>query len=131
MRCVVALMQQTMVFFGTDLDTVLSGNLWNVVRIGSRFGDVWNFRMLILIIVLGMQLANIYYREKFPKFVRSFWTANTYLLVLLIGAQAVNSHAAGSLVMPWLAMLMHWLHAIAVAFWIGGIIALALLLPSQ
>ncbi len=125
----VALMQQTMVFFGTDLDSVLSGNLWNVVRIGSRFGDVWNFRMLVLIVVLITHSASIYYREKFPKFVRSFWTANTYLLALLIGAQAVNSHAAGSLIMPWNAMLMHWLHAISVAFWVGGILALALVLP--
>ena len=67
--------------------------------------------------------------RNFPKFVRSFWTANTYLLALLIGAQAVNSHAAGSLIMPWNAMMMHWLHAISVAFWVGGILALALVLP--
>ena len=126
---IVGLMQQTMVFFGTDLDTVLAGDLWNVVRIGSRFGDVWNFRMLILIIILMSHSAGIYYRKKFPKFVRSFWTANTYLLALLIGAQAVNSHAAGSLVMPWVAMFMHWLHALAVAFWVGGILALVLILP--
>lgn len=126
---VVGLMQQTMVFFGTSLDLVLSGNLWNVVRIGSRFGDVWNFRMLVLLIVLITHSASIYYRAKFPKFVRSFWTANTYLLALLIGAQAVNSHAAGSLIMPWNAILMHWLHVIAVAFWVGGIMALALVLP--
>lgn len=126
---IVGLMQQTMVFFGTSLDLVLAGNLWNVVRIGSRFGDVWNFRMLVLLVVLIMHIASIYYRAKFPKFVRSFWTANTYLLALLIGAQAVNSHAAGSLIMPWNAMLMHWLHAISVAFWVGGILALALVLP--
>ena len=60
------LMQQTMVFFGTSLDLVLAGNLWNVVRIGSRFGDVWNFRMLVLIAVLLMHIASIYYRQKFP-----------------------------------------------------------------
>lgn len=126
---VVGLMQQTMVFFGTSLDLVLEGNLWNVVRIGSRFGDVWNFRMLILLVVFLMQIASIYYRSKFPKVVRSFWTANSYLLALLIGAQAVNSHAAGSLVMPWNAILVHWLHAISVAFWVGGILALALILP--
>jgi putative copper export protein len=48
---------------------------------------------------------------------------------LLIGAQAVNSHAAGSLVMPWNAILVHWLHALSVAFWVGGIIALTFVLP--
>ncbi|MGJ3240364.1 MAG: copper resistance CopC/CopD family protein [Anaerolineae bacterium] len=126
---IIALMQQTMVFFGTSLDNVLSGNLWNVVRIGSRFGDVWNFRMVILVLVLVMHSASLYYRQKFPRVVRSFWTANTYLLALLLGAQAVNSHAAGSLVMPWNAILIHWLHALSVAFWVGGVIALTLVLP--
>ncbi|MEM9950869.1 MAG: CopD family protein [Chloroflexota bacterium] len=126
---VIAILQQSMVFFGTTLDQVIEGNLWQVVRIGSRFGDVWNFRMLLLLIVAGMLGASIYYRAKYPKFVRSFWTANTYILALLIGAQAVNSHAAGSLVMPWNAVMMHWLHAIAVAFWVGGILALTLILP--
>ncbi|MEO1291044.1 MAG: copper resistance protein CopC, partial [Chloroflexota bacterium] len=126
---VIAILQQSMVFFGTTLDQVVEGNLWQVVRIGSRFGDVWNFRILLLLIVAGMLGASIYYRAKYPKFVRSFWTANTYILALLIGAQAVNSHAAGSLVMPWNAIMMHWLHAIAVAFWVGGILALTLILP--
>lgn len=126
---VMGLLQQSMVFFGTSLDLVLSGNLWQVVRIGSRFGDVWNFRMLILLAIIIMHAAGLYYRAKFPKVVRSFWVANTYLLALLIGAQAVNSHAAGSLVMPWNAILVHWLHALSVAFWVGGIIALTFVLP--
>ncbi|MEL6310041.1 MAG: copper resistance protein CopC, partial [Chloroflexota bacterium] len=126
---VMGLFQQTMVFFNTSLDLVLSGGLWNVVRIGSRFGDVWHFRMLMLLIILIMQGASMFYAERFPRFVRSFWTANTYAIALLLGAQAVNSHAAGSLVMPWNALMVHWLHAISVAFWVGGILALVLVLP--
>ncbi|MEL7432765.1 MAG: CopD family protein, partial [Chloroflexota bacterium] len=125
---VMGLFQQTMVFFNTSLDLVLSGGLWNVVRIGSRFGDVWHFRMLMLLIILIMQGASMFYAERFPRFVRSFWTANTYAIALLLGAQAVNSHAAGSLVMPWNALMVHWLHAISVAFWVGGILALVLVL---
>jgi copper transport protein len=126
---VIALMQQTMVFFGVDLDLVLEGGLWEVVRIGSRFGDIWNFRMLVLVLIFIMHTASIYYRERFPKVVRSFWTANSYLLALFIGAHAVNSHIAGSLVMPWVGMAIHWLHTMAVAFWVGGIMALTLVLP--
>lgn len=126
---VVALMQQTMVFFGVSLDLVIDGGLWDVVRIGSRFGDLWNFRMILLLVLLAMHTASIYYRARFPKVVRSFWTAMAYVLALFIGAQAVGSHVAGSLVMPWVGMMIHWLHTIAVAFWVGGIMALTLVLP--
>jgi copper transport protein len=127
---VMGLLQQASVFFNTSLDVVLEGGLWEVVRIGSRFGDVWNFRMLVLLLVLLMHCASLYFGKQFPKAVRSFWTANVYLLALLLGAQAVNSHAAGSLILPWLAMLNHWLHVLSVAFWVGSIISLALILPT-
>jgi copper transport protein len=126
---VMGLLQQASVFFSASLDTVLANGLWEVVRIGSRFGDVWNFRMLVLLSVLIMHCAGLYYGKQYPKVVRSFWTANVYLIALLLGAQAVNSHAAGSLILPWLAMVNHWLHVLGVAFWIGGVISLALILP--
>ncbi len=126
---VMALLQQTTIFFGVSLDLALEGGLWEVVRIGSRFGDVWNFRMLVLLVVALLLGAAQYFGGQYPKTVRSFWVASTWVLALLLGAQAVNSHAAGSLVMPWVAIAMHWLHAVAVAFWIGGIAALALVLP--
>lgn len=126
---VMGLLQQTTLFFNTSLDVVLESGLWEVVRIGSRFGDVWNFRMLLLLTVLGMQIASLYFGKRFPKTIRSFWTGNVYLLALLLGAQAVNSHAAGSLILPWVAMFVHWLHVLGVAFWLGGVIALVFILP--
>ncbi|MCA9912534.1 MAG: CopD family protein, partial [Anaerolineae bacterium] len=126
---VMALLQQRTIFFGVSLDLALEGGLWEVVRIGSRFGDVWNFRMLGLLIVGILLGAAQYFGGQYPRTVRSFWVATTWLVGLLLGAQAINSHAAGSLIMPWVAMAIHWLHVTAVAFWIGGIAALALVLP--
>ena len=126
---IIALLQQTMIFFGVGLAPVLEGNLWNVVRIGSRFGDVWNFRMLALLLVVILHSAAWYYGKKYPRVVRSFYVANTWLIALMIGAQAVNSHAAGSLVLAWVSVMIHWLHTVAVAFWVGGIMALVLVLP--
>lgn len=125
-----ALMQQTMVFFNASLVQVVNDGLWQVVRVGSRFGDMWNIRIMLLIVVALMHGASLYYREKYPKTVRSFWTANAWIAALMIGLQAVNSHAAGSIVMPWIAMLVHWLHSVAVAFWLGGIVVLTLILPA-
>ena len=40
----VALLQQSMIFFNTDALQVIQQGLWSVVLIGSRFGDVWIFR---------------------------------------------------------------------------------------
>lgn len=126
---ILALLQQTMVFFNLDLAQVISGNLWQVVRQGSRFGDMWNLRMLLLILLIAMHILSIVYRDSAPETVRAFWTANVWLMALIIGMQAVTSHAAGSLILPWLAMLMHWLHSLGVAFWIGGVAVLMLILP--
>jgi putative copper export protein/methionine-rich copper-binding protein CopC len=126
---ILALMQQTIIFFNVDWLTVLRGGLWQIVRVGSRFGDVWHFRMFMLLIIGILYGAGLYYGRTYPKVVRSFWTANVWALVLLIGAQAVTSHASGSLIMPWVALFVHWLHTVAVGFWIGGIAALTLILP--
>jgi copper transport protein len=124
-----ALMQQTMVFFNADSVRVLSESLWDVVRTGTRFGDVWNGRMLLLLAVAAMWGAALYFRERQPGVVRACWTANTWLLALLLGASAVASHAAGSLVLPWVALASHWLHTVAVALWAGGITVLTLVAP--
>jgi len=126
----IALLQQSMVFFGTGAGQVLSGGLWQVVRIGSRFGDVWNVRLFFLLLIALAQAASHYYGHKYPKTVRSFWTANVWLAALLIGTQAVNSHAAGAIILPWVAVLVHWLHTLAVACWVGGIAVLTLTLPT-
>ncbi|MDQ7024961.1 MAG: CopD family protein [Anaerolineae bacterium] len=126
---IVALLQQTMIFFNVGLTTALTGNLWQVVRVGSRFGDIWHFRMFMLLVIAIFYGAGLFYGRNYPKMIRSFWTANTWAIGLLIGAQAVTSHAAGSLILPWAAIMIHWLHTIAVAFWIGGIATLALILP--
>ena len=124
-----ALLQQSMAFFNVDALTVISGSLWQVVRIGSRFGDVWNARMFFLILLILMQIASQYYSRSAPRSVQAFWAANVWLAALIIGAQAVNSHASGSLIWPWVAVAVHWLHSLSVAFWVGGIAALTLILP--
>lgn len=124
----IGLIQQSMVFFNVDAGQVISAGLWQVVRIGSRFGDVWNVRVLFLIVLAALHFAAFYYRERAPRSVRAFWSAGFWVTALIIGAQAVNSHAAGSLVLPWLAVFMHWLHSLAVAVWAGGVVALTLVL---
>jgi copper transport protein len=125
-----ALLQQAMVFFNADAGQVISQGLWNVVRVGTRFGDVWNVRVLLLVLVALLHGLSIYYRDVYPEAVRPFWTANAWGMALVLGTWSIASHAAGSLVWPWVAMLSDWLHLLAVGFWTGGLAALVLTLPA-
>ncbi len=127
---VLALLQQAAVFFDTDIGQVISGQLWSVVRTGTRFGDVWTARMVLLGIVAAAFAASLYYRQEQPKAVRAFWSANVWAMALVIGTFSVTSHAAGAISWPWAAVLNDWLHALAVSFWVGGMAALALVLPA-
>jgi len=124
-----SLVQQTMVFFDVSAERAIVGGLWQIVRGGSRFGDVWTLRLLGLGLVLASWAASLAYRQRMPRIVQSAWAANVWTMALVLGASAVSSHAAGALVMPWVGIAMHWLHALAVAFWIGGLAVLALVLP--
>lgn len=126
----IALVQQSMAFFSADALSVIQRNLWQVVQIGSRFGDVWTFRMVLLVFTAILIFAAEYYRGMMPQLTDGIWKGMPWLGALLIGSTMVTSHAAGSLLLPWLALAVHWLHALAAAFWLGGIMTLALTLPT-
>ena len=125
----VAIIQQSMVFFNTDASQVFEQGLWQVVQIGSRFGDVWTFRMVLLVFTAVLVFAAEYIRDTVPQISVGIWKGMTWLGALFIGLSMITSHAAGSLVLPWLAILVNWTHALAVAGWVGGLVALALVLP--
>lgn len=125
-----ALVQQTMVFFSVDAGTAISQGLWQIVRIGSRFGDVWNARMLLLVVIAVLHGVSIYWRESQPETVRPFWLANLWASALALGTFSAASHAAGSLLHPWLAVIADFLHVLAVGAWAGGLAALVLILPA-
>lgn len=127
---ILALLQQSMVFFNTGAAEVLSQGLWSVVRIGSRFGDVWNVRIALLAIMAALFGFSIYPRNLPPESVRAFWVANAWLMPLVIGTFSVSSHAAGSLMLPWVGIFVDWVHMLAVGAWVGGLAALVLVLPA-
>jgi putative copper export protein/methionine-rich copper-binding protein CopC len=128
---VLALLQQTMAFFNfTSITQALDMDFISLVRAGSRFGDLWNARMVFIGIALAIFAASIIYRRSQPETVRPFWAANAWMMALVIGTYSAQSHAAGSLLWPWLGIAVDWLHAAAVGFWAGGIMALALILPA-
>lgn len=122
------LLQQSMVFFNTDAVQVIQQNLWGVVLIGSRFGDIWLFRMVLLIFCGVLLFAAEYYRQLMPRLTAGIWAGMAWLGALFIGLSMVTGHTAGSTVLPWLAIAVDWLHALVAAFWLGGALALTLVL---
>ncbi len=127
---IIAILQQSMAFFNTSIDQVVAQGLWQVVRIGSRFGDVWTARMLLLALAGVLFGLSVRWREERPATVRSFWSVNVWVGALLVGAFSIASHAAGSLIMPWVAVFVDWAHMLSVGMWAGGLVALALVLPA-
>ena len=125
----IALLQQSMVFFNAGALQVLEQGLWQVVQIGSRFGDVWTFRMVLLIFAAVLLFAAEYLREILPGLAVGIWKGLAWLGALFVGLTMITSHAAGSLVLPWAAILVNWIHALAVAYWVGGILTFVLVLP--
>lgn len=124
-----ALIQQTMVFFNIGFMQALDPNFWSLVRVGSRFGDVWNWRIFLLGLVGTMYLASLYSRESQPETVRAFWVANAWVMALVLGTFSIISHAAGSLLWPWVGVTVDWLHTLGVGFWVGALPVLTLVLP--
>jgi copper transport protein len=127
---ILALLQQTMAFFDTDLITVLRDGLWEVVRTGTQFGGTWTLRLIVLLIMIALHGASLYVRRDEPGLVRAFWTANGWAAPLTFATMSIASHAAGSPTLPWAALFIDWFHGTAVGVWIGGIAALALVLPT-
>ncbi|MDZ4763257.1 MAG: CopD family protein, partial [Chloroflexota bacterium] len=125
----IALMQQSMVYFDADIGRVLSENLWSVVRTSTRFGDTWNARMALLALIAALHAAALSVRASQPPLVRAFLTANLWALPPLILTWSVSAHAAGSPILPWAALISDWLHGVGVGLWAGGVAALALILP--
>lgn len=127
---IAALLQQTSVFFGADVGRVISDGLWNVVRIGTRFGDTWNARMLLLALIAALFAGSLYVRRDQPALVYPLWAACAWALALVLGTWSVSAHAAGSLTLAWVALASDWIHGMAAGFWAGGLAALTLVTPA-
>lgn len=125
-----ALLHQSVVFFGVPMSAVLSQSLWSVVRASTRFGEVWNARMIVLAVCAAMIGAAWLNRKNNPELTRPMWSASLWGTAIALGASSVISHAAGSRTAAWAALLLDWTHLIAVAAWVGGLAALVFVIPA-
>lgn len=124
-----SLIQQTMVFFNIPFEQALQQQFWELVRVGSRFGDVWMWRMGLMSVFGVLFLATLVYQKQYPEVVYPFWASGIWLVALVIGTFSITSHIAGTLVLSWVGLFVDWAHKLGVAVWVGGLFALVLCLP--
>ena len=125
---VVALLQVSMNLFETDLVTVFRDELWNIALVGTNFGDVWQFRASLLALMLFIQIVGAQQARNRPESTHVLWLVNGALAALTLSTMSFISHAAGSPIWSEVSVLVDYVHLLAVAVWIGGLIAVALVI---
>lgn len=137
----------------SPFDLGLYGSPLADFALNSRFGQIWLIRLGLIVLawlallfgrriltrpfVAENQLVTIKSRlDARPQWEISrnslYWRGWWALLIsglLLLLTTSLNSHAAGQPQNIWLAVGVDWVHLIATAFWIGGIISLGVALP--
>jgi copper transport protein len=126
---VLALLQQSAVLFNTDVSGVLRSGLWSVALRGTQFGDMLQVRIGLIMLIAGIQVGVHYTSRRRPAFVMPLYIANTFFAALLLGTMSASSHAAGSTLWPVPSVAVDWMHLLATGAWVGGLSALAALLP--
>jgi copper transport protein len=123
-----ALLQISATLFQASLSVVLRDELWNIVLQGTNFGDVWSYRMGLLGALLFLQVIAAQQAKRRPQSTHNLWLLNLGLSALALATLTLISHAAGTSILPALALLASYLHLLGVALWVGGLVVVALVL---
>jgi len=124
-----AIVQQTSALLGVDLGTVLREGLISVVMSGTQIGDTLRARLIFIAMAAGLLGAAGYVANRVPLLVAPLWTTISLAAAFALGTLSLSSHAAG--VDLWLlpSIIAHWLHLLATAAWVGGLLTLAAAIP--
>lgn len=123
-----ALFQLSISLFQTDLATVLRDELWNVALLGTNVGQVWQYRMSVLVAMLFIQIIATQQAQNRPASRHILWLLNGLLAILALVTISLISHAAGSELWREVSVLADYLHLVSVAVWVGGLLMMLLLL---
>ncbi len=92
----------------------------------GRFGTFWTMREIVIVVAIALSLYILLSKER-PRFLKYIlpW-ANLVLGLALLIAIAMSSHAAAvSQQVVLFAIPIDWLHLLAAALWVGGMMYLA------
>lgn len=101
-------------------------SLWKEALGIPLFGSVWIVQMILIVLLA----AATYLAMKYGKLSSSkAWWLPVLLVVVLLATKALNGHAIGSKYRD-ITVAMDVLHLFAASLWIGGIMAIAFVLPA-
>jgi copper transport protein len=125
---IIALLQVSSNLFQTDMATVLRDELWNITLEGTNIGQVWQYRMALLIAMGLIQVMAAQQAANRPTSRHVLWVLNAGLSLLALLTLTLISHAAGADLWREWSVLADYLHLVAVAFWVGSLVLIVLVL---
>ncbi|MFL5625319.1 MAG: copper resistance protein CopC [Ktedonobacteraceae bacterium] len=120
------LVGQGMLITGGQIGAALSPQLLNQLTTSGRFGTYWTMREIVIVVALVVGLYMVVAKRR-PRAINSILPSINLLLgCLLFIAIAMSSHASAvsSNVVVY-AVLIDWLHLLAAALWVGGMLYIA------
>jgi len=120
------LLGQALNFTGGQWGPAFAPTLLSNLATSGRFGPFWMMREIVIGAALLLSLYMLFFKHR-PKVINSIlpW-ANLILGLALFIAITMSSHAAAvSKSVVFYAVPIDWLHLLAAAFWVGGMMYIA------
>lgn len=120
------LVGQALNLTGGDWVGAFSPHLLAGLATGGRFGTYWLIRELVIVIAIILSLS-MFWRKKLPLLVKRLLPlTNLFLGLVLFSAITMSGHAAAasSNVLVY-SIVIDWLHLVAAALWVGGMMYIA------
>jgi copper transport protein len=119
---------QTLTLSGNNWLAALNIQLLAAQATGGRFGTYWLMRMVVLLLALLLSLCMLAWKQRPRAVNRVLPLLNLFLASLLFIALTLSGHAAAvaSNVLPY-SVVIDWLHLMAAALWIGGMLYILLI----
>ena len=120
------LVGQGILITGGQVGAALSPQLLNQLATSGRFGTYWTMREIVIVVALAVGLYMFVARKR-PRVIDNVLPSINLLLgSLLFIAIAMSSHASAvSSNIVVYAVLIDWLHLLAAAMWVGGMLYIA------
>jgi len=120
------LLGQALNFTGGQWGPAFALTLLSNLATSGRFGTFWMMREIVIGAALLLSLCMLFFKRR-PKVINSLLSwANLILGLALFIAITMSSHAAAvSKNVVFYAVPIDWLHLLAAAFWVGGIMYIA------
>lgn len=120
------LVGQALNLTGGDWVGAFSPQLLAGLATGGRFGTYWLLRELVIAIAIILSLSMLWRKQRPPLVNRLLPLTNLFLGLVLFIAITMSGHAAAvsSNVLIY-SIVLDWLHLVAAALWVGGMMYIA------